>query len=99
MYNNTINTLEYNHTVLDLKFNICSDGFSIQILRQDLHIMIHQNRIYIALHSIYVKTYVTDNRMKYTVIEERFIIKLSIPKCDPSKPYKIILLADLKLGF
>lgn len=84
MYNNTINTLEYNHTVLDLKFNICSDGFSIQILRQDLHIMIHQNRIYIALHSIYVKTYVTDNYMniKYTV-EKQLIIALSIPKCDP----------------
>lgn len=89
MYNNTINTLEYNHTVLDLKFNICSDGFSIQILRQDLHIVIHQNRIYIALHSIYVKTYVADNYMniKYTV-EKQLIIKLSIPKCDPINPIK-----------
>ncbi len=77
------NTLEYNHTVLNLKFNICSDGFSIQILCQDLHIMIHQNYIYIALHSMYVKTYVTDNYMEYTIVKKQLIIALSIPKCDP----------------
>lgn len=93
------NIIEANLTILNLQYSIYSDGLLAQIQYQNLHAMIHQNYIYIVLHSIYVKTYVTDNRMKYTVIEERFIIKLSIPKCDPSKPYKIILLADLKLGF
>lgn len=77
------NIIEANLTILNLQYSIYSDGLLAQIQYQNLHAMIHQNYIYIVLHSIYVKTYVTDNRMKYTVIEERFIIKLSIPKCDP----------------